>query len=68
MKEVSEDIVTADTPVPFSALGLKAYLEQQNMKEEGTGEFYKSGDNKEDWIRVWDYSTGDRKAVCGRED
>ena len=46
MKEVSEDIVTADTPVPFSALGLKAYLEQQNMKEEGTGEFYKSGDNK----------------------
>lgn len=46
MKEVSEDIVTADTPVPFSALGLKAYLEQQNMKEEGTGEIYKSGDNK----------------------
>ena len=46
MKEVSEDIVTADTPVPFSALGLKAYLEQQNMKEEGTGELYKSGDNK----------------------
>ena len=46
MKQVSEDIVTADTPVPFSALGLKVYLEQQNMKEEGTGEFYKSGDNK----------------------
>lgn len=46
MKEVSEDIVTADTPVPFSALELKAYLEQQNMKEEGTGELYKSGDNK----------------------
>ena len=24
--------------------------------------------HKEDRIRVWDYSTGDRKAVCGRED
>lgn len=43
---VSEEIVTADTPVPFSAKGLIRYLEEQNMLEIDTGETYKSGDNK----------------------
>ncbi|MDT2909665.1 ATP-binding protein [Lactococcus lactis] len=38
----SSEIITADTPVPFSAIGLKAYLEDENIKEVGTGEFYKS--------------------------
>lgn len=45
MSEVSEEIVTADTPVPFSAKGLIAYLEEQNILEIDTGETYKSGDN-----------------------
>lgn len=45
MKSISSDIVTADTPVPFSAHALRTYLEEQNLKEEGTGEFYKSGTN-----------------------
>ena len=43
---ISSEIITADTPVPFSAIGLKAYLEDENIKEVGTGEFYKSGDKK----------------------
>lgn len=46
LKSISSDIVTADTPVPFSAHALRAYLEKQNLKEDGTGEFYKTGDNK----------------------
>lgn len=46
MNEVSEEIVTADTPVPFSAKGLIAYLEEQNILEVDTGETYKTGDNK----------------------
>jgi Predicted ATPase len=46
MKSVSEEIVTADTPVPFSARKLIEYLEDQNILEIDTGEIYKSGDNK----------------------
>ncbi|RSJ43135.1 AAA-like domain protein [Streptococcus gordonii] len=43
---ISSEIITADTPVPFSAIGLKAYLEDENIKEVGTGEFYKSGEKQ----------------------
>lgn len=46
MSSVSEEIVTADTPVPFSAKGLIEYLEEQNSSEIETGEIYKTGDNK----------------------
>ena len=46
MPSVSPDIVTADTPVPFSAKELIEYLEEQNILEIPTGEVYKSGDNK----------------------
>ncbi len=46
MTGVSSEIVTADTPIPFSAHNLKAYLEMQNMREDETGEVYKTGDNK----------------------
>ncbi len=46
MSSVSEEIVTADTPVPFSAKGLIKYLEEQNILENKTGEIYKTGDNK----------------------
>ena len=42
MSEVSEEIVTADTPIPFSA----EYLENQNILEVETGEIYKTGENK----------------------
>ena len=47
MNEIPSDIVTTDTPIPFSALGLCDYLEGENLKEEETGEFYKSGVNKD---------------------
>lgn len=46
MSVVSEEIVTADTPVPFSAKELIEYLENQNILEVDTGEVYKTGDNK----------------------
>lgn len=46
MKELSSDVVTADTPVPFSAHRLKEYLEKEDIREDETGDFYKSGDNK----------------------
>jgi DNA helicase HerA-like ATPase len=46
MSEVSEEIVTADTPIPFSAEGLIEYLENQNILEVETGEIYKTGENK----------------------
>lgn len=46
MSSVSEEIVTADTPVPFSAKGLIEYLEAQNILEIDTDEIYKSGDKK----------------------
>lgn len=46
MSDVSEEIVTADTPVPFSAKELIEYLENQNILEVETGEVYKTGDNK----------------------
>ena len=46
MEEFSSEIITADTPIPFSALGLKEYLEAENIKEELTGETYKTGDKK----------------------
>lgn len=46
MSEVSEEIVTADTPIPFSAEELIEYLENQNILEVETGEIYKTGENK----------------------
>lgn len=46
MDNVSMEVVTADTPVPFSAEGLVEYLEEQNILEIETGEIYKNGDNK----------------------
>ena len=46
MTEFSSEIITADTPIPFSAKGLTAYLEDENIKEETTGEVYKTGDKK----------------------
>lgn len=46
MEGFSPEIITADTPIPFSAIGLKGYLESENIKEESTGETYKSGDKK----------------------
>lgn len=46
MPEFSSEIITADTPIPFSAKDLKEYLETENIREEGTGEFYKTGDKK----------------------
>ena len=46
MPNISEEIVTADTPIPFSVKGLMEYLEEQNIIEVNTGEVYKTGDNK----------------------
>lgn len=46
MKGFNPEIITADTPVPFSAMGLKEYLENENIKEEATGEVYKTGEKK----------------------
>ena len=46
MSTVTDDVVTADTPVPFSASKLIEYLEEQNILENETGEFYKTGENK----------------------
>lgn len=46
MKELSSDVVTADTPIPFSAHRLKEYLEKEDIREDETGDFYKSGDDK----------------------
>jgi hypothetical protein len=46
MTEFSSKIITADTPIPFSVKGLKSYLEDENIKEETTGEVYKTGDKK----------------------
>lgn len=46
MSDLSPEIITADTPIPFSAKKLKEYLEEENIKEELTGELYKSGNKK----------------------
>ena len=46
MPEFSSEIVTVDTPVPFSARELKDYLEREDLREDETGEIYKTGDNK----------------------
>ena len=46
MSGISSEIVTADTPVPFSAHELKDYLEKEDLREDETGEVYKTGDNK----------------------
>lgn len=46
MENLSSEIITADTPIPFSAVGLKEFLERENIKEEETGEVYKSGDKQ----------------------
>lgn len=42
--ELSGDVVTADTPIPFSASQLLEYLKMQNILEEETGETYKTGE------------------------
>lgn len=46
MSDLSPEIITADTPIPFSAKKMKEYLEEENIKEELTGELYKGGDKK----------------------
>ena len=46
LKSLSADIITADTPIPFSAVGFKNYLEEENIKEISTGELFKTGDKK----------------------
>lgn len=46
IKNFSPEIVTVDTPIPFSAKNLKEDLERENIKEELTGEEYKSGEKK----------------------
>jgi hypothetical protein len=46
MNNISAEIVTANTPVPFSARELIEHLEEQNILEIDTGETYKTGDNK----------------------
>ena len=46
MSGISSETVTADTPVPFSAHELKDYLEKEDLREDETGEVYKTGDNK----------------------
>lgn len=46
MDTVSEEIVTADTPVPFSAKRMIDYLEEQNSLEIDTGEVYKTVEKK----------------------
>lgn len=45
MSGISSETVTADTPVPFSAHELKDYLEKEDLREDETGKFYKTGDN-----------------------
>lgn len=45
MGHISPDVVTADTPVPFSAKGLMDYLEAQNILDVDTGEVIKTGAN-----------------------
>lgn len=39
----SSEIITVDTPIPFSSKSLKEYLEKENIKEEKTGETYQRG-------------------------
>ncbi|GAD36378.1 ATP-binding protein, partial [Streptococcus anginosus] len=46
MAGFSSEIITADTPIPFLAKGLKDYLEDENIKEEFTGDIIQSGPNK----------------------
>lgn len=44
--KISEEIITVDTPIPFSTKELLEYLEKENIKEVDTNEIYKSGDKK----------------------
>lgn len=46
LSNVSEDIVTADTQIPFSAIELNKYLNFKNTEEIDTGDTYKTGDKK----------------------
>ena len=46
LKELDENIITADTPLPFSVNNLTTYLNQKNIEEIDTGEFFKTGDRK----------------------
>lgn len=39
----STDVITADTPIPFSVQELINYLNNKNTEEIGTGEIYKTG-------------------------
>ena len=59
MKHVTEEDVTADTPVPFSSKGLIDYLEKENSSEIETDEVFKSGDKKGQAKT----KRGDRKSV-----
>lgn len=42
-KDINSEVVTADTPVPFSVNSLKQYLNNLNIEEIDTGEVFKSG-------------------------
>lgn len=44
--ELGSNIITADTPIPFSVSELCAFLESKNTEEIETGEVYQSGVNK----------------------
>lgn len=46
MPDFSPEIITVDTPISFSAKKMKEYFEEENIKEELTGEVYKSGEKK----------------------
>lgn len=43
LTDFSKEIITADTPIPFSAIDFKNYLEEENIKVIDTGDTYKSG-------------------------
>lgn len=46
MPDYSTDVITADTPIPFSVKALISYLNEKNTEEINTGEVYKTGENK----------------------
>lgn len=46
LSELSRDIITVDTPIPFGVNALKEYLEFKNTEEILTGDIYKSGDKQ----------------------
>lgn len=44
--DFSSELITVDTPIPFSATEFKKFLEEEDVKEESTGEQYKTGEKK----------------------